>query len=143
LFSQFQHILLPLDFTERNDSVLSAAHDIAAESNARISLIHVVEPLEDTGDSTLQSFTQRLTNEAEEKLRKRANQFEELGNTIVCENRVGKRNAEIVSYAIDQNVDLILLNSHPITPETPEASMFSLSYQVALLAPCAVLLLKP
>ncbi|MBT4161263.1 MAG: universal stress protein [Gammaproteobacteria bacterium] len=142
MFSKFQHILIPLDFTERNDTVLQAARDIVKETQARVSLIHVIEPIDDGDDAETQTFTQRLSNEAEEHLRERASTFDDLDTTVICENRVGKRNVEVVSYAIDQHVDLILLNSHLITPETPERNTVSLSYQIALLAPCAVLLLK-
>lgn len=141
-FSQFQHILIPLDFTERNDIALQTAHDIVAETSARVTLIHVVETVDDESDRELQDFTQKLANEAEEHLRERAAQFDDLDVTVTLENRIGHRHAEIVNFAMDNGVDLILMNSHLITPETADKNRVTLSYQVALLAPCAVLLLK-
>ena len=140
-FSDYRHLLVPLDFTARNDRALDAAHDMAAKSGARVSLIHVIEPVDESDDEELQAFTRKLTDEAAEQLQERAGRFGDLGIQVVCENPVGKRNAEIVNYAASQGVDLILLNSHIITPDSREPA-FSLSYQVALLAPCAVLLLK-
>jgi universal stress protein A len=141
-FSQFQHILIPLDFTERNDVALSTVRDIAEESKAHVTLIHIVEPIDDAEDEEAKAFTQNLTNEAENHLRERADKLQDLDITVTCENRVGKRNTEIVTYAMDQDVDLILLNSHPITPESGDQNNLGLSYQIALLAPCAVLMLK-
>ena len=104
--------------------------------------MHVVEPVDEIEDEELKAFTEKLTEEAASKLRKRAEMFSDLQITVICENRVGKRNAEIVSYAGSEGVDLILLNSHIISPGDSGKQAFSLSYQVALLAPCAVLLLK-
>lgn len=142
MFSDFQHILIPLDFTERNDAVLEAAYDLAAETNTRLTLIHVVEPIGDGSDKELATFTQKLSKDAEEQLRARAARFDDLDISIACENRVGKRNAEIVAFATDEKVDLILMNTHLITAETAPRSAFSLSHQVALLAPCAILMMK-
>jgi universal stress protein A len=141
-FSEYRHLLVPLDFTARNDLTLDAAHDMAAKSKAQVTLIHVVEPVGEVEDEELEAFTQNLSDEAAQKLRQRAERFSDLGINVVCENRLGKRTVEIVSYAASEDVDLILLNSHIITRESQEKPAFSLSYQVALLAPCAVLLLK-
>jgi nucleotide-binding universal stress UspA family protein len=38
--------------------------------------------------------------------------------------------------------DIVVLGSHVVEPEHPGAGLASISYQVAALAPCSVLLLK-
>ena len=124
----FQHILVPLDFTERNDIALSTARDIAVENKARVTLIHVVETIDDAEDEETQAFTQKLTNEAENHLRERADAIKDANITVSCENRIGKRNAEVIGYAMDEGVDLILLNSHQITPENTDKNAFRLFF---------------
>ena len=43
---------------------------------------------------------------------------------------------------MEHNVDLIILNSHPSDPHAPGKSWSTVSYQVSLLSPCSVLLVK-
>ena len=142
MFDKFRHILIPLDFTDRNDIVLDTVHEIVASTKARVTLIHVIEPVDDHDDTELKDFTESLAKEADKQLLQRAQRFSDICISVICENRVGNRNAEVVACARDTDVDLILLNSHTLDPETPDRTTFSLSYQIALLAPCAVLLLK-
>jgi len=142
MLKSFNHLLVPLDFTTGNDAVLSVVDELVGEQKLRISLIHVVEPIEADDDPKTQSFTENLTQQAGQKLQQRADQLKHLNAEVVCENRLGKRHVEVIAYARDQSVDLILLNSHLISPDEPASKMFSLSYQIALMAPCAVMMLK-
>lgn len=142
MFDKFKHLLVPLDFTEKNDAVLETVHEIVASTRARVTLIHIIEPIDDFGDVETKDFTRKLSEEADRQLLQRAERFSDTDITVTCENRTGKRNVEVVTYAGDNDVDLILLNSHTIDPSMRDKTTFSLSYQIALLAPCAVLLLK-
>jgi len=54
----------------------------------------------------------------------------------------GHRSKEIVNYAIENRVDLIIMASHRIDPDRPGYDWSSISYAVAILAPCPVLLAK-
>lgn len=142
MLKSFRHLLVPLDFTAGNDAVLSVVGELIGEQKLTISLIHVVEPIEADDDPQIQSFTENLTQQAGQKLLQRADQLKHLNAEVVCENRLGKRRVEIIAYARDQSVDLILLNSHLISPDELASKSFSLSDQIALLAPCAVMMLK-
>ena len=112
------------------------------KAGAKVTLIHVVEPMADSEDAALRSFTTRLSSEADNHLKERAQRFGADGIEVATENRVGKRHAEIVSFAMDQDVDLIILNAHKVTENTAPQSAFTLSHQVALMAPCAILMMK-
>ncbi len=142
MLERFKHILIPLDFTEKNDVVLDTVHEIVASTKATVTLIHVVEPIEDHGDTELEEFTKNLADEADAQLLERAEKFSDTDISVTCENRIGKRNVEVIAYAKNNDVDLILLNSHAIDPAKGDKTTFTLSYQIAVLAPCAVLLLK-
>ena len=43
--SLYNHILVAIDLTEEADAVLEKARSIAEKNNARLTLVHVVEPL--------------------------------------------------------------------------------------------------
>jgi universal stress protein A len=141
MLTEYKHLLVPLDFTSKHDTVLSSACEMAKANNASVTLIHVIEPIEPLDDSAIDSFTEQLVRDAEKQLTERAHGLRDEGVNVRIENRIGKRAKEIVTFAADEAVDMIMLNSHTITPESSDRSI-SLSYQVALLAPCAVLLLK-
>ena len=56
--------------------------------------------------------------------------------------RGGNRAPEIVRYAGEIGVDLIVLKSHRIDLENPSAGWGTVSYKVGILAQCPVLLVK-
>ena len=141
MLSTYQHLLIPLDLSSNHDGVLASAIELGNLSNASVTLLHVIEPIEEPGDSETEKFTEQLIREAEDHLEKLAQRFLNTGIEVNIENRIGKRAKEVASFAAEKSVDIILLDSHAINPEGGERSI-SISYQIALLAPCAVLLLK-
>ena len=68
--------------------------------------------------------------------------FEERGFSVRREIVFGKRAPEIVRYATDESCDLVVVTSHRIDPERPTGSLGTISHQVALVAPCPVLLVR-
>ena len=57
---------------------------------------------------------------------------------ILCRGRV----REIVSFTRENGVDLIVLSSHRIDKIHPAEGWATISYKVAILAPCPVLMVK-
>ncbi|HAK52884.1 MAG TPA: hypothetical protein DCM54_13415 [Gammaproteobacteria bacterium] len=57
-------------------------------------------------------------------------------------NTCGSRSRTVTEFAHENNVDLIIVSSHPIEKVQSARSMASVSYQVAVLATCPVLLLN-
>ena len=55
---------------------------------------------------------------------------------------LGKRVREIVEFAGRQAVDVVVLGSHKIDPANPAEGWATISYRVAILAPCHVLMVK-
>ncbi len=105
-------------------------------------LLHVIETIADAPFEDMEDFYQRLEKKARTRMSDLA---EELGTgDIDVEQRViyGKRVREIVTYAQDLQADLIILCSHPLDLDNPQAAWGSISNQVAILAPCPVLLIK-
>lgn len=142
MIPRFSHILVPLDFTPKNRAALEIALEIAVDNRARVTLLHVIEVIENLGDNDLADFYQRLQTRADSELESRAQPFSDAALDVEQKVRYGKRAEEIVTYAADRDVDLIIMSSHAIDPEQPAAGWATLSYQVSVLCQCPVLLVK-
>ena len=142
MLDQLQHLLVPLNFADSNEIAIEAAIEIASTAPARVTLLHVIEPIDVAEDSEVQDFTEQLRSQADEQLLAREKRFSDLDITVTSENLIGSRATEIIRFANSNEVDMIILNSHRIQNGQPENALGKLSYQVAALASCAVLLLK-
>ena len=68
--------------------------------------------------------------------------LQEAGLSFARRVSYGRRAEEIVDFAAEEDSDLIILSSHRIDLENPGSSWTTLSYKVAILAQCPVLLVK-
>ncbi|WP_086482058.1 universal stress protein [Oceanospirillum sanctuarii] len=112
--SQYQHVLIAVDLTDESGQVIEKGQAIAERNNAKISLIHALEPLGFAygGDipMDLTTIQDQLEQHAKDKLA-------ELGAplNIPAEQQhilVGVPDAEIHRMAKEQGVDLIVVGSH-------------------------------
>lgn len=143
MLPRFRHLLVPLDFTPKNNAALDIAFEIAEVNQSRVTLLHVIERIELAAeDEETKAFYDRLGHRADAELETRAQRFVEAGLQTEYKLRFGKRVEEIVRYVVERDIDLVILNSHVISPDEPAKSMNTLSYQVSILTPCPVLLVK-
>ena len=138
----FRRILVPLDFTEKNSRVLAIAREAALQSKASVALLHVIETVEHVPFEELKGFYSKLEATARERFVLAASMMRDKGLVVEPEIVYGKRAEEIVKYAAATEVDLIVLNSHKIGPDEPGRGWPTISYKVAVLAQCPVLLVK-
>lgn len=111
---QYTHILLAADFNQESDIVVKRAKALAGTFGAKLSLVHVLEPISiayggefpvDLGD-----LHKELEKQAQTQL---AALGDQLG--VAAENRyleVGITEKEILRVAKAHNVDLIVMGSH-------------------------------
>ena len=137
----FERILVPVDLTEKNRGSVEQARDLLDEEG-EITLLHVIEELEDVAFEELEDFYRRLEQRATEGLAQLAELVTGTVRGVRREVVYGKRAQEIVRFADEHDSHLIVLGSHPVDPEHPGESWYTLSYQVAILARCPVLLMK-
>lgn len=137
----FDHILIPVDFTEKNAKSLDVAIQMADLYHSRLTLLHVIETLE-YEDAELKSFYESLESTARTKLKPMAEQCMKAGIEAKQDVVFGRRTVSIVDYASDQKADLIILSSHRIVPDPPLKNLMTLSYQVSIMCQCPVLLIK-
>jgi nucleotide-binding universal stress UspA family protein len=138
----FKRILVPVDFTEKSLKAVDMAHDLAVQSGAEVILLHVIERIEHLDSDELKPFYDRLAKSARKGLLEFSERFVADSVKVVDAIMYGKRTQEIVRFAIENNADLIIMASHRIDPDRPGHDWSSISYAVAILAPCAVLLAK-
>jgi nucleotide-binding universal stress UspA family protein len=138
----FRKILVPVDFTQKNLSAIRAALRIASDSQGQVTLLHVIERVEYLSPRELKGFYQSLEQKAESKMRALAKKFRKQEKRLKEEIIYGKRASEIVRYARKNRIQLIVVSSHRINPEAPRQELATVSYQIAFLSPCAVLLVK-
>ena len=138
----FRRILVPLDFTDKSTVALDMAIQFAGPSQAGVTLLHVIETVEHLPFEDLRGFYGKLEEEAHARLRLRLGMFEEKALEVEHDVVYGRRAEEIVRYALEKEMDLIILSSHRIEPGRPSPAWGTISYQVAIMAQCPVLLVK-
>lgn len=138
----FRKILVPVDFTPKNARALRQARELAELSTGEVTLVHVVETLEDELDDDLEGFYHRLEEKAAEKM---VASLEALGEGDFTKRSaivLGHRARAIADYAEHEKADVIVLSSHRVDPDKPGYDWMTISYKVAILARCPVLLVK-
>ncbi len=137
----FRHVLLPVDLSERSAESVQRYTDLLGRQAETVVLLHVVETIQGVPERELEDFYGRLRAKAEERLGAWAGELAREGVTVRHEIVFGRRGTEVVRYARQENVDLIVIGSHTLDPEQP-GGIGTISHQVALFAPCSVLLLR-
>lgn len=138
----FEKILVPVDLTEKNRRAVQQARDLATSATSEIALLHVIEELEDASFEELEGFYTRLEEKAHRELAALARIVDEAGVAVRTEVVYGKRVREILRFAEEHGSDLVVLGSHAIDREHATEGWATVSYQVAILARCTVMLVK-
>ena len=114
--SDYQHVLLAVDYTKHSVYVAEKARVLANKYQAKLSVIHVLDniPMPDTNYGTVIALDQIAPNELleAEKIK-----FMELGDQLAIDvvNRWmvwGIPTQEIINIADQEQVDLIIVGSH-------------------------------
>ncbi len=138
----FRHILVPTDLTEKSERATQIAVKIAAHDSSKVTLLHVIEIIEDTDCDQFNEFYHKLGRRAQRKMDKIISQYGDSPLAIEREVVYGRRAKAIVDFAEDREVDLIVMSSHRIDKENPSLGWGSISHKVGILAQCPVMLVK-
>jgi nucleotide-binding universal stress UspA family protein len=139
----FKNILVPTDLTDKSIKALEIAAAMAKNENCRITLLHVVEIIDDDGgEEEFKEFYNRLADRAVKKMSGLANKYSNDKIDIHTEIIYGKRVPEIVKYASAKDIDLIILSSHKLENIESMDGWATISYRVGILAPCPVMMVK-
>ncbi|MBW2272075.1 MAG: universal stress protein [Deltaproteobacteria bacterium] len=138
----FRKILVPVSLNERASEIAEAAAELAQQHSASLTLLHVIEEIEDLDGDETESFYEGLRERAEASLDSWAAKLAERGLEVEREVLIGKRGPAIVRRAESLGCDLVVVGSHKVDPDDPTRSLGTTSHQVALMAGCHVLLVR-
>ena len=133
----FKKILVPMDLSDRSKKALNAARKLAIANGAKVTLLHVIEPIPHTDARELADFYATLEAKATRWMHRLTTLT--AGPRVSAKIVYGKRARTIAEFAHKQRSDLIILSSHRVKPGS---GFPSISYEVAVLASCPVLLIK-
>ncbi len=141
---RIQHILVPIDFSEPSRRALRSAIQFAERFGARITLLHVVEPLDqpDFAYFPLSLDSGKIIKMAKRKLDVLARMPK--GGKCAIETklvRTGKPFHEITEAARELKVDLVIISTHGYTG-VKHALLGSTAERVVRHAPCPVLTIR-
>ncbi len=138
----FKHILVPSDLTERNRKAMDIAAGMALENEGVITLLHVIETLEEADSEDFKKFYKQLGTRAAKVIDKLVSKYGSEKITIQKEILYGKRVYEILNFAAAHEVDLIIMSSHKLDPDNATEGWGTISFKVGVLAHCPVMLVK-
>lgn len=141
----FRNILVPVDFTLKNEAALNTALDLArgpGDGVAKVTLLHVIETIEHVEFDEMKDFYRGLETRAAAKLFGMEERFKSAAIPVYHDILYGKRAEAIVRHAEELEVDLIVLSSHKVDRDHPALSVGTISYRIAIVARCPVLLVK-
>jgi nucleotide-binding universal stress UspA family protein len=140
----FDKILVPVDFTEKNEAAIQAALEIiGSNQEAEIYLLHVIETIEHVEYDEMKDFYRELENRSTAKLTQLGERCRAGGAARVYHDiQYGKRAEGVVHYAEERGMDLIVLSSHKVDRDHPALGWGTISYRIAIVARCPVLLVK-
>ena len=138
----FRQLLVPLDFTDKNEAAVTIALETARRDGAEVTLLHVIETIEHVDFDEMSDFYRKLEARAAAKLQVLIDRFIAAGVRGRYEIVFGKRAQSILEQAAGSPTDLIVLSSHRVDRDHPALGLGTISYQVAIVARCPVLLVK-
>jgi nucleotide-binding universal stress UspA family protein len=137
----YDTILIPVDLSSANEAVFATARDLGDPDRTDITLLHVIETLQDDDPGEMDDFYEELRGEADEKMTAWAADLAEHDFEVEATVTYGERGPEITRVADEAGADLIVQRSHTVTRDD-ETNVGTVSHQVAIFAPCSVLLVR-
>ena len=144
---QIQRILLPTDFSNYSACATKYACELALRFDAELHLLHTLEIRTDvTPDFAMGLALPRYINESKAAVEKSLTGVLDpqwsAGRKVIHAILEGSPKVEIIRYARQQDIDLIVLSTHGRTG-LAHVIMGSVAESVVRTAPCPVLTVRP
>lgn len=115
--STYKNILVAVDLTESAELVIRKAHELVLSNQTTMTIIHAIDYIPYMGFGETALITPTYTIPSEELINNAREPIEALLKKLNLDNikvlyEFGNAANEIVQYANDNNVDLIVLGSH-------------------------------
>ena len=138
----FKNILVPTDLTEKSKKALDIAISMAPRDKGTVTFMHVIEMIEGAEEEEVIEFYKKLKDRAQRQMDKIINRHKKTALQINREIVIGKRVLEIIRLVQERDIDLIILSSHKIEEVHAGEGWATISYKIAILSPCPVLMVK-
>jgi nucleotide-binding universal stress UspA family protein len=143
---KLKKLLVPTDFSESARHALTYGTSFAREYGAELTLLHVVENLtvgyaSDLFPVPMAEVFQEISGYAKAELSKLAKVAREKDVAVVEQVVQGKPSAEIIRFAQEQKIDMIVLGTHG-KGMLDQALFGSTTERVVRRAPCPVLTVR-
>ena len=152
--SENRNILICTDFSKHADTAFNHAMDQAKKYRAKLHIFHVIMPTDPCGNSnsknsaapgssiepeeTENNLVQQTIGALKQKYMDRIkNNLKEYEFLV----KIGTPDVEIVQYAKEQNIDVIILGALGI-PEKDRATRIRTAANVSKFAPCQVIVIQ-
>ncbi len=138
----FKNILVPTDFLDNDQHALDIAVKLCSMDNGKISLLHVIEVIANTTFEEFEDFYGGLEKRSFKDLNAIVDRLDTSKTVVEPQVVYGNRTREIVRYAEQNQVDLIIMKSHKVDLDDRSQGWGTISYKVSIMAQCPVLLVK-
>lgn len=146
---QLNRVLIPTDFSNFSSPAMQYGLAIAARFDAEVHLLHVVpDPAMLVPEAaafsveSMQAQSDQLKEEAMKALEKLPQDGWSDSKPIVREVRIGAAFIEIIEYAREKDIDLIVIGTHGRSG-LMHVLMGSVAERIVRKSPCPVLTVKP
>jgi len=112
----YEKIMVPLDGSNAAEMVVPYAEEIATKFNSEIALVSVAEPTPAESDHLFRAYLKTIQEKVRTEL---GNWGAKPGTPVTIEVLAGKPAQEILSYAADKNVSLVVMASRGTSGEGP------------------------
>ncbi len=112
--ADYQHILITVDLTDESKEVAKRAHTLAAAFGAKLSILHVIEPISFAYGGDMPMDLSDIQDEIHQQASQSLAEFS-LRYEIPHERqyiRVGRAANEIHRFADSEDTDLVVVGSH-------------------------------
>lgn len=142
---QIKRILLPTDFSTNSDAATKYACELAMSFDAELHLLHTIDipyiPDVETG-LDLSAYMNAMKADAKKSLAGLLDPKWVAGRKVIHAVIEGTPKVEIVRYAKQHDIDLIVISTHGRTG-LAHVLMGSVAENVVRTAPCPVLTVRP
>lgn len=144
---RIQKVLLPTDFSNYSVAATKYACELATKFEAELHILHALEHhLSSTPNFAMGLDLPRFISESAEAARNKLSDIVDAkwaaGRTVIHAVIEGSPKMEIVRYARERDIDLIVLSTHGRTGLS-HVVMGSVAENVVRTAPCPVLTVRP
>jgi len=145
--ADWKKILCPIDFSDASRAALETAADLAGRHGASLTLFHAYPVPGYTFPDGSFVASSKMLDELADQARRHLDEWKaiatSLGMTSVeSATAVGEPAYEIITFAKEQAIDLVVVGTHGRTGLT-HALMGSVAERVVRKAPCPVLTVRP